>query len=105
MLLLNGVRQIVKDDLLLRTESLIENGIWKGYVEIPADYFPQNTCRFNAYAIHGAEPQRTYCALYPVPHEKYATPDFHRLNFFEEINLMQVGLDTSQMSQIWANIK
>ena len=37
---------------------------WEGHAEIPVDYFPPNVDKFNAYAIHGEDPNRQYEQLY-----------------------------------------
>lgn len=66
---------------------------WKGRARIPRSLFPAHVDRFNAYAIHGQNEQRTYEALYPAPADS-KQPDFHRLELFRAIDfesLLHVG--------------
>ena len=77
------------------------NGRWLGQAIIPYNYFPSVSSssssgsgsgiinRFNAYAIHKSGPNRRYMALYPVPKGKYNEPNFHRLEYFQPIDLSQ----------------
>lgn len=55
--------------------SNIKEGKWFGEAIIPWSYLPPNVCKFNAYAIHGCNSERTYEALYPVPKGKFTQPD------------------------------
>lgn len=43
---------------------------WRGRAHLPWNFFPPNTDRFNAFAIHGTDVNRTYEALYPIPHNE-----------------------------------
>ncbi|OXB60782.1 UNVERIFIED_CONTAM: hypothetical protein H355_015357, partial [Colinus virginianus] len=84
-----------------RTESR-----WKGSARLPWDYFPPGANKFNAFAIHGSGEHRKYEALYPVPRhmlQEGQKPDFHRLEFFQELNLKELmGEDWKQPeSDIW----
>ena len=36
-----------------------ERKMWTGIARVPADYFPPNVNRWNAYAIHGTDESRT----------------------------------------------
>ena len=74
--------------------SLLENGLWKGTVKIPLEYFPPNVDTFNAYSIHGTEPSRIYKSLFAVPGPH---PDFHRLNCFKPFDLIR----QNEMSDFW----
>ena len=74
--------------------SLLENGLWKGTVKIPLEYFPPNVDTFNAYSIHGTEPSRIYKSLFAVPGPH---PDFHRLNCFKSFDL----ITQNEMSDFW----
>ncbi len=59
---------------------------WIGLAHIPRSLFPGHVDRFNAYAIHGQDAQRTYEALYPASiHSEQ--PDFHRLEFFQAFKI------------------
>merc|ERR1712062_275780 len=71
-----------------------ENGLWKGTVKIPLEYFPPKVDQFNAYSIHGTEPSRIYKSLYAVPGPH---PDFHRLNCFKSFDL----ITQNEMSDFW----
>ena len=66
---------------------------WIGRAHIPRSLFPAHVDRFNAYAIHGENDQRTYESLYPAnPNDEQA--DFHRLEYFRALNfdsLLTVG--------------
>ncbi len=66
---------------------------WIGRAHIPRSLFPAHVDRFNAYAIHGQDDQRTYESLYPATIDS-DKPDFHRLEFFQSLNfdsLLNVG--------------
>ncbi|CAF0719338.1 unnamed protein product [Adineta ricciae] len=66
---------------------------WIGRARIPRSLFPAHVDRFNAYAIHGENDQRTYESLYPAPSDS-VKPDFHRLEFFRSIDfesLLNIG--------------
>ena len=64
---------------------------WSGTIFCPLNLLPPPTdipsapYSFNAYSIHGTEPNRSYAALF-VPWKAegdYAVPDFHKLELFE----------------------
>lgn len=38
---------------------------WQGVAIIPVDYLPPRVDKFNAFAIHGTDPNRFYEQLYP----------------------------------------
>ena len=87
VLLLTDRRKELKQRLPLpyyKVESLSKDR-WIGRAHIPRSLFPGHVDRFNAYAIHGQGDKRTYESLYPasIDSEK---PDFHRLEFFRELN-------------------
>jgi hypothetical protein len=86
VLLLSDVRKPFKEQLPLNFKAIIEGHKWKGSAVIPWTYFPQGVNRFNAYAIHGSGNRRVYEALYPVPHQQFTEPDFHRLDYFGQVN-------------------
>ena len=64
-------------------------------------YLPKNVTRFNAYAIHGtkwgeaspSEEDKRYEALYPVDPKVVPNPDFHALDFFQTIDLSEIGFE------------
>lgn len=58
---------------------------WIGRAHIPRSLFPAHVDRFNAYAIHGENDQRTYESLYPAS-GKHEQADFHRLEYFRALN-------------------
>ncbi|XP_038056739.1 UPF0462 protein C4orf33-like isoform X2 [Patiria miniata] len=104
VLLLNGVRKFYKTKLALDFQATIntDEGTWKGRAKIPLEYLPPGVKKFNAYAIHGSEDDRTYEALYHVPKGQYANPDFHRLEYFRDIDF--TGLVSSNIaSKLWDN--
>ncbi|OXA60474.1 hypothetical protein Fcan01_04893 [Folsomia candida] len=87
LLYLNGYRNDTEMYLPLRHfTAKIDNSttppIWTGEAFIPANYFPCNVTKFNAYAIHKSDPNRRYMSLFPVA-EETPNPDFHYLPAFE----------------------
>ncbi|KAM6270150.1 UPF0462 protein C4orf33 homolog isoform 1-T2 [Porphyrio hochstetteri] len=106
VLLLSGKRQVWKEELPLEFEVMRTKNKWEGKAHLPWNYFPPCTKQFNAFAIHGLGEDRKYEALYPVPRHKLQEgqkPDFHRLEFFKELNLKGLmGEDWKQPeSDIW----
>jgi len=104
LLMLNGGGdQDVADCLPLDFKTSIIGSNWEGRAYIPAEYFPSNVNKFNAYAIHGSGDARTYEALYPCPYGMYDGPDFHRLQYFQPINFGALLPDnpTAGLSQFW----
>ncbi|CAG5131402.1 unnamed protein product [Candidula unifasciata] len=102
LLMLNGQRNMVKDKLPLRTFSAdISGNTWTGQAVLPRSYFPPGVTKFNAYAIHGQGSNRVYESLYPA--KNLDQPDFHRLEFFQDINMTQVldHYDPHQVSNLW----
>lgn len=61
--------------LQLEYTSSIDGHYWTGAAKIPEIYFPRQTNKFNAYAIHGSGNTRRYEALFPVPFQKFENPD------------------------------
>ncbi|XP_076468177.1 UPF0462 protein C4orf33 homolog [Babylonia areolata] len=104
VLLLNGRKNIVQDQLPLdfKCEVTAAAGKWHGSAVVPASYLPPSVTRFNAYAIHGEGESRTYEALYPAT-QQYPYPDFHRLQYFGEINLGSISssLVSASVSDVW----
>ncbi|RWS17419.1 UPF0462 protein C4orf33-like protein [Dinothrombium tinctorium] len=101
VLLLNGSRNIISHSLNLNDcKAKIDGKRWKANAVIPNDYFPKNVRKFNAYAIHNEGSERKYLALYPTPENKFEDPDFHRLEYFREINF-KLFFNTNQESDIW----
>ena len=73
-------------------------------------YLPKNVTRFNAYAIHGtkwgvaspSEEDKRYEALYPVDPKVVPNPDFHALDFFQPIDLSEIGFEgANEPSELW----
>ncbi|XP_065643548.1 UPF0462 protein C4orf33 homolog isoform X2 [Hydra vulgaris] len=106
VLLLNGSRNIIKEELPLNYTSSIhyESMSWKGQVEIPLAYMPPDVSLINAYAIHGSGEKRVYEALYSVPQGVYDYPDFHRLEYFKKFSLADIVHDTSELGKYWENL-
>ncbi|NXP38621.1 CD033 protein, partial [Leiothrix lutea] len=104
---LNGLELwLTKEGLPLEFEVTRMKTQWEGKALLPWSYFPPCTDKFNAFAIHGSGEERQYEALYPVPpHElqEGQKPDFHRLEFFQDLNLKELtGEDWKQPeSDIW----
>lgn len=51
-----------------------ETNRWVGEAVVPYSYFPAGVDKFNAFAIHGSDPNRVYEALYPQQ-EPITQPD------------------------------
>ena len=95
ILLLIDRRKQLKDMLPLSDSQVnrLSSDRWTGRVQVPRAHFPAHVDRFNAYAIHGQDANRTYEALYPAPSDS-DKPDFHRLELFQPIDfesLLNVG--------------
>ncbi|XP_077983894.1 UPF0462 protein C4orf33 homolog [Glandiceps talaboti] len=86
VLALNGFRNMFKDELVLDYQATLRGNTWTGVAKLPMEYFPPNTTKFNAYAIHGSGNSRVYESLYPVEADAYTEPDFHRLEYFKEVD-------------------
>ncbi|XP_063615158.1 uncharacterized protein LOC134788213, partial [Penaeus indicus] len=102
-LLYNGERVRIRFHLPLMTTARInrESNTWTGLVKIPVDYLPRNVTKFNAYASHGAAPNRQFWSLFPSD-GSLSEPDFHALQFFEEVDFTQVLPDLpEESSQLW----
>lgn len=107
VLLLNGRRNMIKDELSLEYESKIDwdKKRWTGSAKIPQSYFPFSVGKFNAYAIHGTDTNRIYEALYPAENGKHQQPDFHRLEYFKPIDISSI-VDTkvAWSSHLWKDV-
>ncbi|KAK2193054.1 hypothetical protein NP493_17g00019 [Ridgeia piscesae] len=106
VLLLNGIRKPVKDELPLKFKVTTDGNKWQGEAVIPSDYFPPKVSKFNAYAIHGEGEGRVYEALNPVPNGAYSNPDFHRLDVFQSISfqdLLPRNHEMKDLSNIWTS--
>ena len=71
--------------LNINYNSKIIDNKWSGTAVIPWGYFPVGANKFNAYAIHGCDRNRVYEAMFPVPQDQFEKPDFHRLEYFENV--------------------
>jgi len=91
-LLFDGVRKPFNngEELELSVQNTIEGTTWRCTLEIPLAYLPAGCHKFNAYAIHGSEPDRVYEALNPVTDGSHTEPDFHRLEYFQKIELRRI---------------
>ncbi len=83
VLLLEGVRRVVRQGLPLDYRVTRAGGRWRGRARLARELLPPPPHRVNAYAIHGRGGDRRYLAAYPVPGE---APDFHRLEFFRSFD-------------------
>ncbi|CAH2300946.1 Hypothetical predicted protein [Pelobates cultripes] len=106
VLLLSQRRNIWKDCLPLSLKVSRTDTRWKGTAVLPWDYFPPLVDKFNAYAIHGSQSERTYEALYPVPENEVQArqqPDFHRLEYFRPFNFSALmgGKWKQPLSSLW----
>ncbi|XP_061189290.1 UPF0462 protein C4orf33 homolog [Saccostrea echinata] len=97
VLLLKGFRDCFADLLPMKYTSAIKGDTWEGTALIPMSYFPPKVSKFNAYAIHGSGSTRTYEALYPASKDKHTDPDFHRLEYFQQIDFQTL------LPQNWAS--
>ncbi|XP_072171346.1 UPF0462 protein C4orf33 homolog [Diadema setosum] len=88
VLQLHGARNIIKEGLPLEFVALIQDdrSLWRGSAKLPAAYLPGGLRRFNAYAIHGTGAEREYESLYPAEGGKHDCPDFHRLEYFRDVD-------------------
>ncbi|XP_070197703.1 UPF0462 protein C4orf33 homolog isoform X2 [Littorina saxatilis] len=103
VLILNGRRNIVQEQLpLLEFKAEISGNRWHGSAVVPASYLPPSVTKFNAFAIHGEGEDRVYEALYPAT-QHHDTPDFHRLEYFGDIDMSRVSpsLVTATPSDLW----
>ena len=75
---------------------------WTGSAVIPWDYFPSETNKFNAFAMHGTNDKRVYEALFPVPKSLFTEPDFHRLEYFQNMpDLVSSNKRNRMQESIW----
>lgn len=100
VLLLTGRRKVLKQLLPIEFFHVDRpsSDRWIGRASIPMRLFPGRIDRFNAYAIHGLDRDRTYEALYPAT-KTSKEPDFHRLEFFKTLqidSLIDVSLDDGE---------
>jgi hypothetical protein len=95
VLLHDGVRKAFNhgDELELNVQNTFEGNVWRCTVEIPLAYLPSGTHKFNAYAIHGSGDQRVYEAMSPVTDGTHTEPDFHRIEYFQKIDLRRIVPD------------
>ncbi|BFZ15145.1 hypothetical protein BsWGS_18185 [Bradybaena similaris] len=103
LLMLNGQRKMVKDQLpLTHFNATIDGDRWLGEAILPRSYFPPGVTRFNAYAIHGEGPNRIYESLFPATW-KLDQPDFHRLEFFQGMDMTEMFSDynKNEVSDLW----
>lgn len=107
VLLLNGVRNAVKELLPMTYNATISADNWWGEATIPRAYFPPGVTKFNAYAIFNEGEARQYEALYPFnnagPKDQ---PDFHRLETFQPIDMSKVmnNFSPQEVSDTWKSI-
>ncbi|CAG2116745.1 unnamed protein product, partial [Medioppia subpectinata] len=88
VLQLHGSGNVTKYPLDLDSfTAKIDGDKWSGSCVVPRDYLPPDLTKFNAYGIHGTDPDRHYLALSPTPYGKYTDPNFHRLDYFQAFEL------------------
>lgn len=78
VLQLDGVRRVVRARIPIAYEVTRTGDRWRGVARVDAALLPAPR-RWNAFAIHGVDAARRYCAAVPVPGP---APDFHRLDAF-----------------------
>ena len=84
VLQLHGVRNIIARELPISFSARVSGDRWTGLALIPWALLPEGALRANATAIHGQGTARRYLAWAPMPGDK---PDFHRLEYFQDIHL------------------
>ncbi|EDV25096.1 uncharacterized protein TRIADDRAFT_16650, partial [Trichoplax adhaerens] len=97
LLMLSDYRKPFKDGLEIEFKAKVDDSKWKGRAWIPLEYLPPGVYKANAYAIHGSGDSTQYEAAYPANKSQCKEPDFHRLEFFKDINLKSIigqDLDT-----------
>lgn len=107
LLMLRGERNAVKQQLPISYTASIHGNKWEGDAIIPGRYFPRDVTKFNAFAIHGSDPNRVYESLYPVPTGKYPSADFHKLGYFRAIDFQSIlpsNHGDSYHSDEWSSI-
>lgn len=95
LLLLNGRRNMIRDQLPIQYNATISGTHWEGVALIPLHYFPPAVSKFNAYAIHGSNSNRQYEAYNAVIGDQ---PDFHRLEYFVPIDFTKIAPENSNPS-------
>jgi len=115
VLLLNRSRQSFNDgkDLNMTVRNILGKDTWNSIFEIPLSYFPPNVTKYNAYAIHGSDPNREYQALYKVSNGSEEKPDFHRLQYFQPIDIGKIvpndlnkkSFSDSVHGDLWKNVE
>lgn len=91
LLTLDTQKNVLKYELPLNKSYNAEvnegMGRWNGRVVVPWEYLPKNVNKFNAYAIHKSDQERVYMSLFPVNKGEFEGPNFHRLEYFQDIDL------------------
>jgi hypothetical protein len=83
---LEGRRRIVESGLPVDYRVEHARRRWRGEARLSLDWLPEGVFAANAYAIHGRGRARRHLAAHPVPGPE---PDFHRLECFAPIDLVQ----------------
>ncbi|XP_014785367.1 UPF0462 protein C4orf33 homolog isoform X2 [Octopus bimaculoides] len=105
VLMLNGRRNAVVQQLPLYNIAEVKDGFWRGIAYIDNEYLPENVTKFNAFAIHGSKDSRIYSALFPAPKGQFEYPDFHRLEYFQEVSFDHMppfNRSTERNSKLWS---
>ena len=97
VLLLDGGKDL-RHSLPLNYTAARTGDQWTGSALIPTAYIPPNISRVNAYAIHGHGHHRQFEALYPAPSGAHSAPNFHRLEYFQPVELANTP---TQLSGVW----
>ncbi|XP_076064328.1 uncharacterized protein LOC143038676 [Oratosquilla oratoria] len=102
VLLFKAQSETIRHSLPLKVKTTIHGDKWTGSARIPISYLPPKVTKFNAYGIHGSDPNRVYEALYTALATDPA-PNFHALQYFSDIDLSQLIPPGSndEMSELW----
>lgn len=84
VLQLRGVRHVTRRGLPIDFAATIEGSRWRGRAIVPSDYLPSGPLRGNAFAMHGAVPDRRYSAAFAT---EGSQPDFHRLESYRALEI------------------
>lgn len=91
VLLLDGYRNVIKHSFPLEYHVTSKSDTrWSGEAIIPKELFPKNVTKLNSYAIHGQGEARKYLSLYPVETDKFEAPEFHRLDYFQPLDVSKL---------------
>uniref|UniRef100_A0A1I7Z606 DUF2961 domain-containing protein n=1 Tax=Steinernema glaseri TaxID=37863 RepID=A0A1I7Z606_9BILA len=87
------------EEIELSVENVFKGNTWHCSFELPIAYLPSKVNKFNAYSIYGTPPNRVYEALYPVTDGHETEPDFHKLEYFRQLDLRRIIPEGFQADQ------